>query len=514
MAVSAEPRAARRAQVAALALVAVVGLLLRLWNASTARTHDDEMHYAEDAMWGLSPLSAGAALSFLRHHPRDHLRLDPGTGALRPWGRPAAGEIARLGHPCVLQYAAGLVTAAVAPASVRQAVLVGRQLNAVLDTTTILLLPDLAVALGAAPATGLLSAALYALYPPAVSYGSLDYLDPPLAPLLVLLLLGILNVSRTGTGWLSLGAVTGLFLGTKQVGMIALVLVPVAIGLLGPRSVRGLASWAVATLVTVTLFTDPVAYFEGLLHPSRPIGQLRLDPVTYVAGNVAFMAQPSAYYWLSFSRHGEPLAPLMSRVHPVLTPAYLVAYALGLATAVAGRAGRRLLILYLPALPLLAFILPSDGLWRFHLLAPLVCLGAACALTAPSGAAVLAAAGLAGMTAFLPAHPAADGQLGLGDLLRMNPQARQRQGFYDAAHPLAVQLAPGVALDRLVWLSPGRYEVSVQASTAPAVGLEGRPVPAGGSTSAEVELHGFFHRLTVALPLGGDLEAVSIRPVG
>src|SRR5205085_6966114 len=133
-------------------------------------------------------------------------------------------EIARLGHPCLVQYVAGPVVAMVRPASARQAVPIVRRMAAVADATTVLLLPSLATALGAPDAAGLGAAALYAVYPPAVAYGSLAYLDPALAPLLVLLLVRLLATARTGAGWVGLGIVTGLLISTKQVGLIALVL--------------------------------------------------------------------------------------------------------------------------------------------------------------------------------------------------------------------------------------------------------------------------------------------------
>src|SRR4051812_27983148 len=123
-----------------VALLVGLGLGLRWWNAGTARIHDDEVPDAEDAMWALAPLAPRTALSFLRDHPRDHLRLDPRSGALRPWGPPAPHEIARLGHPCALAYVSGLVMAAVAPHGAQQSVIIGRRVKAAFDAATIALL--------------------------------------------------------------------------------------------------------------------------------------------------------------------------------------------------------------------------------------------------------------------------------------------------------------------------------------------------------------------------------------
>jgi hypothetical protein len=497
-----------------LLVLAALGLGLRLWNAATAVIHDDELHYAEDAQWARAPLGFGEVLHFLRDHPHAHPRLDPKTGARRRWGT-VPGEIARLGHPSLVQYVAGVVTWGVRPFSLAGSVKTGRAVNAILDSATIPLLPRLATVLGDAPAVGLLAAGLYAVFPPAVTYGSLNYLDPALAPLLVLLVIVLLDRRASGTAhWLRAGIVTGLLIGVKQVGLIALVLVPLAAVLGPPRRLRGLAIWAGTSLAVVIVFSNPFAYADVLLHPSRPIGQLHLRPLAFVAGNVAFWAHPSGYYWLSFARHGEPLAPLLARLHPILTPAYLIAYLAALLTSLRGREGRRLLALFAPALLMFAFVIPSDGMWRFHLLSPLVCSAAAGQLTSPWRrwrAAVVSAGLLAAVAPLLPQRPSTLGQVDLGDLLFMNPQARQRASFHGPEYPLAVMLGPGTEVSRRLWLPTGSYEVVVAATGPVAVTVDARRVLDGGATRATIDLQGWVHRLALALPGGGVLQGVIVR---
>src|SRR5262249_35579298 len=151
---------------------------------------------------------------------------------------------------------------------------------------------------------GLAAAALYAVFPPAIVYGSIANLDPFLAPLLVALLVLVLRPGATRRRWLLAGVVTGLLISAKQPGLVALGLVP----LLAWREVGGLVVWALAAGVVVVALISPTAYLEGLRQPSDPYVQLRFQPVDFLAGNLAALAQPSTWYWLSFSYHGRPLA--------------------------------------------------------------------------------------------------------------------------------------------------------------------------------------------------------------
>lgn len=497
---------------AALVLITVVALVLRLWNAHTATQHSDEAHYVGDAYWASSPLALADGVSFLRGHLGTHERLDPETGARRSWE--VGGTVRRTGHPCLFAYVTGGVFAAVRPAPMARAIALGRVVNAVADTVTVPLLPRLTAALGAGAGAGVLAAALYAVFPPAVTYGSIANLDPFLAPLLVLLLTMLARGADTSGRWLALGAVTGLLASAKQTGLVALVVVPATALVLGPRSLRGLALWAVATVAVVALFTDPVAYAWRLFHPETASATVEVKPLARLAANLGYVAQPSAYYWLSFARHGQPLAPAMARLHYVLTPAYLVLFAAAVAAAAVRRERRRLVVVVAPVALLLALMLPSDALWRFHMLSPLVCTLIACeipALPPLVRIAALAGALLVATAVFWPARPDAGGALDLGDVLFFNPELRQRPGFWRPwRRPLEIHLGPGDGIDRLVWLAPGRW-VLTAASDAPVVArLDDRTVLRDGARVAETEVAGHVHRLEVSLPEGGNLRRVAL----
>src|SRR5262249_5178085 len=135
-------------------------------------------------------------------------------------------------------------------------------------------------------------------------------------------------------------------------------------------------------------------------------------------------------------------------------------------------------------------------------------------LRAKRRAAVLAAAAAMGLLVLLPQRPAADGTVDLVDLLFWNPQARQSQRFTvsRSGRPLVLQLGPEITLERRLWLRPGRYEVAVAAVGVPRVSLDEDSVVDAGATRGETSIHGFVHRLAVALPAGGVLQTLSIRP--
>jgi hypothetical protein len=502
-----------------LALLVSLGLALRLWNAATATLHDDEAHYVGDAYWASSPLSVGEGLRFLREHLREHLKLDPETGARVRWG--TSGTVLRTGHPCLFAYVTGALFAVAPPASIEDAVHAGRVVNALADATTIALLPALTAALGASPGAGLVAAAAYAVFPPAVTYGSLAYLDVFLAPLFVLLATLLARPTDTARRWLGLGIVTGLLASAKQTGLIALGLVPAAVLVLGPRSLRGLALWAVTSVAVVALFTDPVGYLAPLRHPETPAAAIEVHPIARLVANLAYVTDPAGYYWLSFSRHAEPLAPAVARLHYVLTPAYLVLFAAAAVGALVRRAWRPLLLFVAPVALLLTLMLPTDAAWRFHLLAPLVCALIACELPALPPAARLVAVGaalLAASSVCWPARLRADQTLDLGDLLFWNPAARQTPGFYSPERPpprvpFAILSDAAVEIGRRVWLAPGRWHIVADGYGPLVVQLDGSAVLADGMRTGEVRLVGYVHRLSVALPARSALRGLTLRPL-
>lgn len=495
-----------------MTLLVLLGAGLRALNATTALMHGDEGHYADDASWTIAPLSLGSALRFLREHPHVHQRLDPATGAMTPW--PTSGFGVLGGHLTLHAYVTGLALAVVRPASRSGAMTVARAVNVVADSATIALLPGLVDALGGSAGSGVVAAALYTVFPAAVVYGSLANLDPFLAPLLVALLVVVLRARDDPRSWVLAGLVTGLLACAKQSGLLALALVP----LLAWRHPWRPAIWlAVATGVVVAL-VSPGAYLHGLIQPSDPYLQLRFKPLAFVTGNLEALSRPSTWYWLSFSYHGRPLAIRFAHLHQVVTPLYLLGYTLALPTLALTRRWRAVVALFGPTVFLLGFIQPSNGTWRFHMAAPLVC--AAIALAVGSvrrrgRAALLAGALVVVLAPLIPARPSATGAVDLGDLLFWNPRAVQPYGFYWAwkGNALLVLVQEGSQLSRRLWLTPGAYEVSVTADGPVDVTLDGQPAAAAGVARGLVT-SGRFPRLVVSTPSSANLSRLAIRRTG
>jgi hypothetical protein len=495
---------------AAMALVVACGFVLRWANAQTAYVHDDEQHYVGDALWSRAPLGGTALVRFLYEHPHEHPRLDPTTGSLARWG--AAGEVARLGHPTLFAAVTGVVLAATRPSGLPEAIVHARVVNALADTVAIVLVAVLAARLGYGDAAGLLAAGLYALFPPAATYGSLAYLDAFLAPLFLLVLVCLVD-----RRWLAAGVASGLLLATKQSGIVALAFVPLVWALRPPRRPAALVRWGLATVVVTSLLVSPAAYVDSIRNPTRPVGVVQTAPLATLAGNLAAVARPSAYYWLSFSQHGQPLAPFLARAHGAVTPVYLTLAAAAFATAWLRRRRDEALLLQLPVALTLAFVQPSNGMWRLHLLFPLACAAVACAIVAwprPVRLAALVVALGVGVSPLLPQRPGPQGAVALGDLLYANPQVRGRRGFHDAANPLVIAVPPGHAMSRRLWLGAGTHVVRVQATGRADVALDGRPVLWGDMVEGRVSLDGSVHLVRVEMPNGGELRALAVAPIG
>jgi hypothetical protein len=199
-----------------------------------------------------------------------------------------------------------------------------------------------------------------------------------------------------------------------------------------------------------------------------------------------------------------------------VTQGILLLYVLELAAALHARARDRLLFLYVPAVLALTFQFPTNGMWRVHFLMPLVCAAVACMLTEwprPARLAALAAAVLVGVSPLLPARPEPDGRIALDDLLFMNPRVRQRTAFYDASRPLLLTLPTGGEVSRRLWLSPGRYVVTLGSSDRVDVSFDGSDV-LRGDTEGNVTLSGSLHELRVVAPNGAELHSLSIAPAG
>lgn len=487
----------------ALIAIFLVGLALRFLNVNTAIFHHDEEHYVGDATWArFHPIPPGT-LHFLRSHPKPHPRLNYETGVIDLW--PADHRLNQ-GHPALYAEVVGLLFLGLQPAWPEHALRVGRTVNAVVDAMGILLLPGLATALGGSPATGLLAAALYASYPPAITYGTIGNIDPPLAPLMLL----VLSLLLTGNGGFRhaslLGLATGLLINVKQTGLVALVCVPVAGLLLGRLRVRDLLTWAAVTAVVTTALTDPMSYIDSLVRPTHAMGTLQLTPFATVLGNLDWLAHPSRWYWLSFSFHGKPLSSMFARIHHLLTPTFLVVFAAAFVASVGRWRWRELLVVWLPVALTLAFIPPTNGVWRLHLISPLLCLGAALLLGRMwwwSRIGLVLVGFAFGVAMVLPPWSGFGGPIDFGDLLFMNPASEQPSYFLRSG----ISVVPDTALTRRYWSPAGRYRVAMDGDPGIEVQLDGQPVT--GSTAA-IELSGRLHRLVVSARLPATLRSLNV----
>ena len=496
-----------------VALIAA-GFALRIWNARTAYIHDDEVHYVEDAAWSYSGLSSHESIGFLRNHPREHLRLDPQTRELQPWGQ--HGLYPRLGHPPLYAVILGALFRIDPPSSTEDAVMRGRFLNAVADSLTIILLPFLAVGAGAPLTTGVVSAALYALYPPAVTYGSLAYLDPFLAPLFVAVLVVLVkgNPASRRT-WIVAGALTGLLVTTKQTGLLALLVVPLVAACRGMLRARGTLTWLLAAGAVVFLLTNPIGYVEALFDPLDPYARLRTSALDTFVSNATFLARAYDYYWLSYARHGRPLATVLAPLHHTLTPPVLLLFALSALWIIRSRRWSYVVFLHLPILVALCLLPPSDGAWRAHIIAPLVCLAAAIPPTHGRLWMRLAAISAAVTVAVFPALPATPARFGMADLLRANHAiaAVQPYSVFDPfkGRPLMIHVEPALELRRRLWIMPGLYDVGFSSDVWTIISLDGEVVLSGTNETATIAVERYTHDLDIRFVGSGVLRDVSIE---
>jgi hypothetical protein len=266
-------------------------------------------------------------------------------------------------------------------------------------------------------------------------------------------------------------------------------------------------------LAVVVAFTDPFAYVESVLHPPSPDAAAHLQPLSAITDNLRRLVRPTDYYWLGFARHGEPLAPLMARVHVVMTPPVVWLGLIALVLAVVRRHGRRLLLLQVPVALVLLSLPQTDAMWRLEILYPLLCASVALEigqLPRRVQAAIVGCAALSGILPLLAQPVPSDGKVDLADLLVMNPRAKQRPAFFEPwrGRPLIVTLPPGVALERRLWITPGVYAVRVDATAPATVAIDGVPLEGPGGVALRRLPH-----LTVALPSGGTLRGVTLLNV-
>jgi hypothetical protein len=82
--------------------------------------------------------------------------------------------------------------------------------------------------------------------------------------------------------------------------------------------------WAIVAIGVVLALVSPATYLQGLTHPSDPYLQLRFQPLTFVAGNLAALAQPSTWYYVRLDEqpaivHGVAPGPLTVGRFPRVT---------------------------------------------------------------------------------------------------------------------------------------------------------------------------------------------------
>ena len=373
----------------------------------------------------------------------------------------------------------------------------------------------LAAALAGSSGAGLLAAALYALYPPAITYGSLAYLDPLLAFFVCAAL--TLAVTRP-VSWFAVGMLVGAAISTKQSGLVALALVPLAGMACSTLTLRGAFTFALACTLVFLCFNNPQTYLAGLLDPIDPYGQLRPSPLDSFKRNMSFLASPDSYYWLSYTKHGRPYAAELAPYHYLLTPAYLAAFALSTLHALSTRAGRVLATAYAPILVTLALLPPSDGAWRVQMLSPLLC----CAIAYSSfelrkgGRIVLAMAAVAATAwALVPAPLSESGQLSLGDLLRRSEVTDQPIAVYRRyrGEPVRVHLAPSESVRYRFRAKPGKYRFTVEATGWNAVEIDGSGVFVGASGSETTTLSGHFHEIEIKPTKTAVLSELMLSPI-
>jgi hypothetical protein len=494
-----------------LAAIVVAGFALRFANAETALLHDDEKtHVAADAMWLRSRLPIGEAIRFLREHPDDHSRLYPVRGVVEPWvlSKP---KNTFWGHPTLSSYVTGAVFAVVPPSGPLAAVRTARLVSVAADVAALALLPGAVRALGGSTAAALAAAALYAVFPLAVSSGSIASFDPLLAPLMVLL---VRVLAGAEIRFLAAGVLSGLLISTKETGLVVLAAVPLA-ATRSPRRARGLAVWALATFAVVALFLDPAAYARRLLAPREPGAAVRLEPLAQLLGNVRMLASPLEHFWIGWAKHGYPRAPLLAHLNVHVAPVYVAAAVAAFCAALLRRDRRLLLVLYPPILLTLAFIPPTGAVRRLQMIAPLLCAAIACELARLSRRgriATLVAAVAIAASPLLPARPRPGGRVDLADLLFHNPAARQRSTFFNPGEgrPLVMRVPRGVAVERALWLSPGRYRVAIEASGDLRASLGGRPLSLDSGPAA-VEIEDRLNVLRLVAPEGSTLRSIVLR---
>lgn len=499
------------------ALAVAVGLTLRLATAITSYPHPDEEHYVEDAMWAYGHFDNVSLLEFLREHPRTHYRLSFPDLAISVWPPPfeGRGRFGRIGHPTLQAWIWGAMFAVHQPESLQSAVRTARVVNALADTSAIALIPVLIALLGAATTAGAVGAWLYALHPASVAYAGIANQDPILAPLLLLTAIGSLRAVRVRS-WVCVGVATGLLVAAKQTGLVVLLLVPLWVLQRArlPTVVRMLPIWGTAALATASLFVNPLAYFDAVLHPAFRMGAVGATPWSRAWSNLGYLIDIGHYWGIGFDLHGGPPEWLMARPHAVLSPAYLLVSAIAFLIAVLKQRRIEFAVIWLTVIFALASMPPTDGMWRMHMLWPLVCTGIACSVggvVRVGRIAIAAASAIVMLAAFAPAYPTSDGNIRLADIAFANPGVTLPYNVHRTG--LVLQLPPGSQVSRTVLLAPGRYTVLIDATESPLFEFGDESWVAFSTTPTEIELSGWVHSLKLSCQdQGSAVRSIRLVP--
>lgn len=393
-----------------------------------------------------------------------------------------------------------------------------RIFNAAFDSATIVLLAPFVVAIGGGPAAGLLASWLYAVFPAAATYGSLAYLDPLLPPLFVGLLIVLAHAKRELPLWLLAGALSALLISTKPTGLLALLIVPLIGRLWCHAGLREFAVWAASLGLVAVALGDPIDYVRGIFDPVDPSAEIPRNPLETLRTHFVYLIDFSRHYWLGFAQHGKPLADALARAHLVVGPAFFGAFA---ATAVFSAVTRQrgpLLFCLLPIVPAVFLFPPSNGLWRFQILFPLVCatIAFAVSVTGSRSRAGFAAVAIAcAALAFAPLAPDRNtGDLALHKMIFRNPDVPQKRRLFNPfrGRPFELLIPAGGAMEHSLWLSPGTYRLSVTANGDVGAWIDGDEISTAPSQTFEVE--GRRHRLRLDSTNGASIRRLAVTPAG
>lgn len=482
--------------------------------------HFDETHYATDVQWCHSPLSADDRSTFLRRHTHVHPKLEPALGWITNWEDEPPPHVAT-GHPMLHALIVGAMHCAfTGGVAMPQETTVHnvRVFNAAFDSATIVLLSPFVTAIGGGAAAGLLAAWLYAVFPAAAAYGSLAYLDPLLPPLFVGLLIVLARAKRELPLWLLAGVLSALLVSTKPTGLLALLIVP-AIGRLWCRAgLRELAVWAASFAMVTVALGDPIDYVRGILDPVDPSAEIPLNPLETLRAHFVYLIDFGRHYWLGFAQHGRPLADVLARGHFAAGPVYFGTFAAAAVFSVATRQRGALLFCLMPIVPALFLFPPSNGLWRFQILFPLVCATIAFAISVAGtkyriGFAAVAIA--CASIAFAPLAPDREtGTLALHKIIFRNPDVPQKRQLFNPfrGRPFELLIPAGSSMEHPLWLSAGSYRMTAWADGDVGASIDGRKISTARDETFEVE--GRMHRLRLESRTGASIRRLTITPDG